>query len=201
MSRLDSKTRKRWLAEAKSEDPKEDATQTLISNWAGWDPKPAIDQAIASGNAETIYATVNRGAYGPFESRVINASHFGLGIVKDVDFNVLPKRLREEVLQKSWETIPEQWGDIDIGETARYGFDFVKRYALVPREELITLFSGDDKFHHDGDVLDRTFCALRVWAVVRPDEMRTWIATIKDAEMRKALTWLLNNPWGTEPNE
>jgi hypothetical protein len=45
-------------------------------------------------------------------------------------------------------------------------------------------------------MIDRTFCALRVWAVVKPDEMKKWIATLDDAEMRKALTWLLEHPWG-----
>jgi hypothetical protein len=89
----------------------------------------------------------------------------------------------------------------DIGEAARYSLDFMLRYDYAPRENLIKLFSGDDKFSSDWDMIDRTFCALRVWAVVRPNEMKTWIATIKDAEMRKALTWLLNNPWGTGPKE
>ncbi len=31
--------------------------------------------------------------------------------------------------------------------------------------------------------------------------MRKWIATVKDAEMRKALTSLLENPWGTGEKE
>ena len=45
-------------------------------------------------------------------------------------------------------------------------------------------------------MIDRTFCALRVWAVVQPKEMQTWIDTIKDADLQKALRWLLQNPWG-----
>ena len=45
-------------------------------------------------------------------------------------------------------------------------------------------------------MIDRTFCALRVWAVIRPNEMRTWIRILDDEKMRKALTWLLQHPVG-----
>jgi hypothetical protein len=75
------------------------------------------------------------------------------------------------------------------------------RTDYAPRENLIKLFSGDDKFASDGDMIDRTFCSLRVWAVVKPREMKAWIGTLQDAEMRKALTWLLQHPWGTGPKE
>ena len=92
-------------------------------------------------------------------------------------------------------------GDIDIGEAARYGLNFLLRTDYAPRENLIKLFSGDDDFSSDSDMIDRTFCALRVWAVVKPKEMKAWIATIKEADMRKALTWLLEHPWGTGPKK
>ena len=35
------------------------------------------------------------------------------------------------------------------------------------------------------------------WSKLR--EMKAWIATIKEPDMRKALTWLLEHPWGTGP--
>lgn len=50
-------------------------------------------------------------------------------------------------------------------------------------------------------MIDRTFCALRTWAVVRPDEMKIWIATLKEKDLRTALTWLVENPWGTGHEE
>jgi hypothetical protein len=31
--------------------------------------------------------------------------------------------------------------------------------------------------------------------------MRAWLTTMKDKEMRAALTWLLENPWGTGPEK
>jgi hypothetical protein len=45
-------------------------------------------------------------------------------------------------------------------------------------------------------VIDRTFCALRVWAATQPEAMKDWIDTLEDPEMRKALLWLRKNPWG-----
>ncbi|WP_395745263.1 hypothetical protein [Prosthecobacter sp.] len=73
------------------------------------------------------------------------------------------------------------------------------------RENLLRFFSGEDEFADEGGMIDRTFCALRVWAVIRPEEMREWIGRQEGADMRKALTWLLKHPWGEgeekqEPN-
>jgi hypothetical protein len=68
--------------------------------------------------------------------------------------------------------------------------------GFAPREGLIQFFTGKDVYPAEDGVIDRTFCALRVWAVVRPEEMRMWIGTLKDEKMSKALTWLLDNPWG-----
>jgi hypothetical protein len=88
-----------------------------------------------------------------------------------------------------------------VGETARYGLDFMLKSDYASREELIKLFSGDDDFASDADMIDRTFCALRVWAVTKPDQMKAWIATLKEEDLRKALTWLLENPCGTGPEK
>jgi hypothetical protein len=98
-------------------------------------------------------------------------------------------------------TIMEQWGCIDISEVARYGLDFILRNDYAPRDRLIRFFSGHDEYPDEGGMIDRTFCALRVWAVVKPKEMKAWIGTLKDAEIRKALTWLLEHPWGMGPEE
>jgi len=100
-------------------------------------------------------------------------------------------------LATNWsQFVMEEWGEIDIGETARYGPDFMLRIHYAPRENLIQFFSGYDVYPDEGGMIDRTFCALRVWAVFKPGEMKAWIATLDDADMRKALTWLLEHPWG-----
>jgi hypothetical protein len=74
---------------------------------------------------------------------------------------------------------------------------YLRRTNYAPREGVIQFFSGKDIYGGEDGMIDRTFCALRAWAVVRPDEMKKWIATIEDAAMRNALTWLLEKPWGT----
>jgi hypothetical protein len=83
----------------------------------------------------------------------------------------------------------EQWDSMDVAGAARFGFAYLRRTNYAPREGLIQFFSGKDIYGGEDGMIDRTFCALRAWAVVRPDEMKKWIATIEDAAMRTALTW------------
>lgn len=199
MSWVDERTRTRWLKVAEKDSRKDD----LIGAWAEWNPAPALEAAFATKDVNIALEAANDAAYGPF--RVWNTSHPGLGFIRDFDVCARCKSfvadIRDEIYHRDWGTvIMEQWGGIDAGEAARYGFDFMRKYDYVPRENLIKLFSGDDAFSSDADVLDRTFCAMRIWAVTKPDEMRAWIATINDAEMRTALTWLLENPWGANEN-
>jgi hypothetical protein len=200
LSRVDAETRSRWLAEAKSVQPEDDLTEKLLSEWAGWNPKPALDAAVATKNPDTIRGVASEIAYGPFAG-VWNSSHFGLGVIKDFDVVSLPEEIRKGLGDLEWETIMERWAPIDIGEAARYGVEFLFRTDYAPRDRLLKFFSGHDEYPDEGGMIDRTFCALRVWAVVRPKEMKAWIGTLKDAEMRKAFTWLLENPWGTGPKE
>jgi len=196
MSRVDALTRERWLADAKSENPDGDLTEVLLDKWAGWEPKAALDAAIATKDIDIFRAAADAAASGPFPF-ALNSRHFGLGVIKEFDVTKLPDDLRKEIVfGEGWYMMMETWGDIDIGEAARYGLDFMLRTSHPPRENLIKLFNGDDAFASDGDMIDRTFCALRVWAVVQPKEMQTWIDTIKDPDLQKALTWLLQNPWG-----
>ena len=199
MSRVDAETRERWLAEAKSDKAEDDRTENLLTGWAGWDPTAALDAALATKTPGTISGVAIAAAIGPWRGNPLNTCHFGLGVIKGFDTTKFPESYRKEHFME-WYEILEWWGHIDIGETARYGLDFMLRNDFAPREILIKFFSGEDGYTDD-DMIDRTFCALRVWAVVKPDEMKAWIATLKDAEMRKALTWLLEHPWGGERKE
>ena len=197
MSRVDAETRDRWLAEAKLDN---DKLLGLLHNWAGWDPRSALDVALATNDREIIEEVATTAYHGPWPGQSWNTCHFGLGVMKDFDSRRLPEAYRKDQFM-NWEMIMETWGDVDIGEAARYGLDFLLRNDYAPREKLIQFFGGADVLADTGDVIDRTFCALRVWAVFKPDEMKTWIATLDDAEMRKALTWLLQHPWGNGPKE
>jgi len=194
MSRVDARTRDRWLAGAKAEKREDDLTRNLFRGWAEWDPRPALEAAVATGDGNTIYAAATSVVEGPWPG-VFNACRHGIEVIKEFDVLRIPEQAREMVFE-NWDVAVLDWAPINIGEVAQYGVDFLLRTGYAPRENLIKLFSGDDKFSSDGDMIDRTFCALRVWAVVRPKEMKAWIATLHDAEMRKALTWLLENPWG-----
>jgi len=169
--------------------------ETLLLGWAEWDLLPGLDAALATNELGMIEVMSVMAPVGPFGGGPANAAHYNLGLIKQFDASRLPKVMRDDHYP-NWEEIMEVWGDIDIGEAARYGLDFMLRNRYVPRENLIRLFSGDDKYAVDGNMIDRTFCALRVWAVVRPKEMKAWIATQPDKRMRTALTWLLEHPWG-----
>jgi hypothetical protein len=99
-----------------------------------------------------------------------------------------------------WPTfVLEDWAEVDIGGCARFGMRCLKQSPWVKWEDLRVFLSGGEMDSDAGSVLDRTFSALRVWAIVRPSEMKAWIATEPDPELRKALTWLLEHPWGTHP--
>ena len=181
--------------------PEDNCTEKLLEEWAGWNPKPALDAAVATNNASTINAVASRGACGPFDDGPENSSRFGIGVVKNFAVASLPDEIRKDVFSEWGFGMMERWGDIDIGETARYGVDFLLRTDYAPRDRLMRFFSGHDEYPDEQGMIDRTFCALRVWAVVKPKEMKAWIGTIKEADMRKALTWLLDHPWGTGPKK
>jgi hypothetical protein len=184
MNRIDAATRARWLAQAAPDAAGEGPGDliNLLSAWAASDPEPAVDAALATGNLEIIQDVL---ASAVPSSPALNSTHFGIGFIKRFDLSRLPEKIRENHFL-NWEEFLEAWGDIDIGETARYGFDFLLRTDYAPRENLIKYFSGIDGFTDDA-MADRTFCSLRVWSVVRPEEMEAWIKTVENAEMRNAL--------------
>jgi hypothetical protein len=200
MSRVDAKKRSQWLARAKSKSSEDDPAVELLERWAQWDPRSGLDAALATNQAEVIRKVVRGVTEGPWGGAV-NSRHFGLGVIQKFDLTKLPKSTHY-LLGTNWEQhVMEAWGEVDIGETARHGLDFILVTNYAPRDQLMRFFSGEDVYPDEGCMIDRTFCALRVWAVVKPDEMKAWIATLKDAAMRKALTWLLEHPWGTGVEE
>ena len=199
MSRVDAATRNRWLTEAKGENEKEDQAVDLLESWALWDPKAALDFAAAAKDARMVASAIRGASWVSWGAD--NMRHAGLGAVQDFDFFALPEKVRKELVSDWSQYVMEGWGGIDIGETARYGLNFLLRSHYAPPKGLMAFFSGQDVYPDEGGMIDRTFCALRVWAVVKPEEMKAWIATQKDAGMRKALTWLLEHPWGGERKE
>jgi hypothetical protein len=193
LSRLDEKKRQTWLARVKEADP--DMWEDLLYHWAPWDPPAAMAVAVASKEPLLISRMPHEVVFG-FSRGPADTTRYGLSVVRDFNLSSLPKA-DKYVLFENWYVLMEHWGIVDLGESARYGLHFMLATNYAPRADLIKLFSGDDAFSSDSDMIDRTFCALRMWAVLQPEEMKAWIATQPDADMRKALTWLLEHPWGT----
>lgn len=199
MSRVDERTQQRWLYEAAGRNKSESRITELFENWSRWNPEDALKASVASDDPELL-ERVAEGAVYPFIYSY-NGSHWGLGIVRDFDLRTAgAKWMRHEYpnLGKWGVTIMEQWSDVDVGEAARYGFHFLTEVwpDYMPRHDLIEMLSGNDQYGSDADMIDRTFCCLRFWAMWKPNEMHKWIETIPDADLRKALTWTLKHPWG-----
>ena len=186
--RVNAKTRSQWM-QAIPENEKADSLRML----AAWQPEMAMEEALRSKNAEIIGQAFEGCAYG---ASAMNGVHAGLGLLNQFDLSRLPKDSLDEVLGRSAIYVMEQWGGIDAVECARFGIRCLKHSPWIDWKEVGKFFSGDDNLADEGGVTDRTFCSLRVWAVTKPDEMKAWIAKEPDAELRQALTWLLEHPWG-----
>jgi hypothetical protein len=198
MPKVDKARSKEWLSGIEPEK-----LGGHLEVLAPWCPELAMEWAVRAKDADMI-ETVTRSAVYGFGGTTWNRSHAGLGFINSFDLQQLPKDLR----MTAWEwgiAIMEQWGCVDIGEAARYGFRFLMQPSWSQewpeRAKLLRFFSGVDEFPDEGGMIDRTFCALRVWAVIRPDEMREWISKQEGADARKSLTWLLENPWGKGEDE
>jgi len=193
MPHVDNARREKWLSGLTTKE-----LGNRLHLLAPWNPELAMEWAVRAKDADMIEDVATSAVYG-FGGRTWNRSHAGLGFINSFDLKKLPKDLR----MRAWEwgiAVMEQWGCVDIGEAARYGFRFLMHQdwqeEWPDRADLLRFFSGVDEFPDEGGMIDRTFCALRVWAVVRPDEMRAWIGKQEGADVRKALTWLLEHPWG-----
>lgn len=129
------------------------------------------------------------------------------------DFESFAVRDRARALLVSGEAHPhddcayilmEEWGDIDVGEAARFGVDWHRRsIARAPglseserefhqswtKRHLAEVWSGK-RNPLDASMDDRTYGVLRKWALCEPLEMMKWIQTVDDPELATALLWL-----------
>jgi hypothetical protein len=201
MPRVDAETRERWLASAKAADKNLETYQSLLYEWKGWEPRAAIAAAaaVATRNAEIIEEMGESVMDGPFAGWPHNSLGLAMEAVKEFHFENIDPALRTQLMHEEWEVTMEEWGEIDPGGSARYGVDIILRADYVPKDKLEQFFAGDDIYPDEEGMLDRTFCALRSWAVFKPDEMAAWIKTLNDPGLEKSLTWLMYHPWGTKP--
>ncbi|OAI58101.1 hypothetical protein AYO49_05800 [Verrucomicrobiaceae bacterium SCGC AG-212-N21] len=168
-----------------------------LGRLARWEPQLAMESAaMVEHDQLDLGELLECCAVGPWNGYLENTCS-GLGYLMEHGTSHLPKSLHPGLADAWLDTVLlEFWGHVDVGETARFGLRTMLELKMPPTQELIEMYDGRQG-SSDEAINDRTFCALRVWAVVRPDEMREWIKTVEGADMRKALTWLLEHPWGT----
>ena len=200
MPDVDAVTGETWVAQARATAGTRDEGDLLVEffeTWAQRDPAAALRAAMDLGDGEVLSRVMYAAVYGARPPH--NATHHGLGVLRTFDFSAVTESMRPGYFD-AWITIMEQWGDVDIGECARFGVEFLWNEDYADRELILQLLAGDIP-EWDGDVLDRTFCALRAWAMWRPDEMKRWIDGIGDESLRAALTSLHADPGGTKVAE
>lgn len=194
VAEVSPKLREAWLSTL-LQGP--DALENL-RRLAAWEPRIAMEQAARVKDRGLALSTLVDGcANGPWGSRVINTTHSGLGYLNQHGLEHLPAPLRKSLMEPGWfeSYFMELWGQVDVGEAARFGLRTMLDGNLVPREELREMYAGKNSGSTDDGIIDRTFCALRVWAVIRPIEVAEWIEK-QDRDMQESLRWLLKNPWG-----
>jgi len=180
------------LKEAAREDPDQDQTITLLTGFAAWDLEAGLKLAVEMNDADRVEEVLEEMVWGPFNDRLSDTSDYGFEVLKHSDLTMGSEAFRQGS-KMALIMIMEGSGDLDVAETARFGLDFLLRTNYVPRAELLKFFSGEDIYADTGDVVDRTFCALRVWAAAHPTAMKAWIVTIQEADLRESLTWLLEH--------
>ncbi|MFO1484241.1 MAG: hypothetical protein U1F71_12860 [Verrucomicrobiaceae bacterium] len=193
MTEVPSEQRSRWVSQMLHGE----AGTNNIERLAEWQPQIAMESAMLVEGDLELHRLVDSCAYGPWGGVVWNTTHSGFGYLKKYRLKHLPEPLRKK-LEPGWFecTFMEQWGDLDIGEAARFGLNLLLTDLQASRTDLLATLRGSDPPQSDDGIWDRTFCALRVWAVVRPTEMKKWADIQKSEDLRSALTWLLEHPWG-----
>lgn len=214
MSKVDAATRERWLADERKANDGVDDFSFLLNEWAIWSPQDVLPFLASLKPAPPVKGQTQEQADGDFQDKigdvlkslvytddqmVWNRCRYGMKVLADADWSKFPAFMTKAVIEKQGISMMEQWCDVDVGQAARFSFKLITSsvaQAYFPRSELIKEFAGGEPFSGD-DFNDRCFCALRFWAMWKPDEMKAWIAAVEGEDMRKALTWLLEHPWGT----
>ena len=192
---------KRSVGANTSEEEEGDECRLL----AWYDPQAAWQLALRLKDPDVLRDVADDMVYG--NGNTANGFLHGIRAFAGLDLpaaaKVLGEAVFEQMLQEYGYMVMEQWLEVDVASAAKFGFHFltaIPEVRAVAREDLLRLLRGDDQFASDGDMIDRTFCALRFWAMWKPAEMEAWIATVtqNDPEMNRVLSWLWENPWGPE---
>jgi len=104
---------------------------------------------------------------------------------------------QSEVYSEGMLMVMDYYGDIDCGEAARFGVDWLlaHREEFRSKEQLIEVWTGlADPRQESMD--GRTFGCLRKWAATEPKKMESWARTLEDSEVSAALMWMARHPNG-----
>lgn len=180
---LDKKEEREWFGRDGLFDGRSYDLELVMGTWAMHDPERAIPEAWNLGY---------EGVYGDAAFTSITGVGRSIRPALDViiDYNI-------PIPDDPMYMIMEDWGDVDIGEAAAFGVKWLLKTRMFSKEDLIGQWSGKADAW-DATMSDRTFGCLRAWAVTRPKEMKKWIESLEDKEVRDALLSLLASPHGGE---
>ncbi len=194
MAHLPMNLRKEILDRVQSSIPADqlgyDEVAYVLARWAVKEPARVFTIAATIGGRDlysetALEATIYMGTLVTHRKPVLDA------------IKAFPIRMMDEHAYM----VMEEWGDINSAESSQYGIDWlVREYEteaepLFTKEYLIKVWSGQANAS-DGDMCDRTYGCLRMWAMVAPKEMAAWSKTLPDPDIRKALEWLLAHAEG-----
>ena len=164
--------------------------EELIAGWAREDPLAALQTALSQ--------------YGPLcysvcADEAVSAAPSPRRKALDA-IRRIPTPVRDQLAYM----IMEHFGDIHVGEAAAYGVDWLQKskwrvsdYFPTTPEHFLRVWTGKED-PEDGCMDDRTYGCLRKWAICQPEQMKKWIETQRDPEVKAALLWLLAHPNGEE---
>ena len=193
MSRADAATRNRWLVESGTGNNR----LFLLQSWADWDPDAAVQAAVQTNNPEMINEFIDTLTYGsPFDPACENTRDWDLERTANSSIALLPPKYRSELFFMTGYELVSSLSEINIADAARFGVALFGRADPQHHDDMIRYFSGKELQSQRDIVPHDLLCVLREWAIVRPKEMQAWIGTLSDPPLQKALTWLLDHPWG-----
>ncbi|MEA3210902.1 MAG: hypothetical protein QOE70_3959 [Chthoniobacter sp.] len=164
--------------------------EELIAGWAREDPLTALQTALSQ--------------YGPLcYSVCADETVHSTSSPRRKALDAI-RRIATPVRDQYAYMIMEHFGDIDVGEAAAYGVDWLQKskwrvsnYFPTTREHFLREWTGNED-PEDGCMDDRTYGCLRKWAICQPEQMKKWIETQRDPGVKAALQWLLAHPNGKE---
>ncbi len=184
MREVGPELRDQWIRELLAGDNVGENMREL----AAWHPRLALESAVLVDEDSALQDLVDGIGYGPWDGYPWNTSHSGFKYLFEHEFQHASDHIQRRLLEELDATcFMEQWGSLDIPSAAKFGARLLPRLPARKLSDLTAFFEGNDDLADDGGVLDRTFCALTIWAITRPEDMRAWIEKDCPPEFKESL--------------